>query len=120
MAEEKSFENKIKEYLKIKEAWYLKYWAGARYTKEGIPDIMACIDGKFYGIEIKATTGRPTLLQIVNLKKVRAAGGIGILLYPEDFEYFKEFVDGTDLGKHWYRENKLKQKDWFNKLSACI
>ena len=117
MAEEKSFENKIKDFFKQRGAWYLKYWAGAKYTKEGIPDIMACIDGRFYGIEVKAKKGRPSLLQLINLKKVRAAGGIGILMYPDDFEYFIEFINGTELGKHWYRENKQRQAEWLKKLS---
>lgn len=117
MAAEKNFENKIKEYFKEIGAFYIKYWAGSVYTKEGIPDILACIDGKFYGIEVKAKTGKPTLLQIINLRKIRAAGGIGILLYPDEFDYFKEFIDDTELGKHWYRENKLRQQEWFKKLT---
>lgn len=118
MAAEKNFENKIKDYFKEKGVFYIKYWAGSMYTKEGMPDILACIDGRFYGIEVKAEKGKPTLLQIINLRKVRAAGGIGILLYPNEFEYFKEFIDGTELGKHWYRENKQRQKDWFKKLTS--
>lgn len=116
---ETPFKNKIEEYLDSIHAWYIKYWAGPKgFTKEGIPDILACIDGRFYGIELKGKGGNPTLLQIVNLRKIREAGGIGVLLYPEDFEYFKIFIEGTDLGKHWYRENKLRQQDWFDKLNT--
>ena len=89
MAEEKDFENKVKNYLFHIGAWYLKYWAGAEYTKEGIPDILACVDGRFFGIEVKATNGRPKLLQLVKLRKIRKAGGIGILLYPKDFDEFQ-------------------------------
>lgn len=117
---ETPFKEMVEEWLDQNRHWYIKYWAGARYTKEGIPDILACINGRFVGMELKGTDGRPKLLQLKKLMQIREAGGIGVLLYPEEFEYFKEFVDGTDLGKHWYRENKLKQKDWFDKLSACI
>lgn len=116
MAEEKNFENKVKQFLDDLGCWYIKYWAGAKYTKEGIPDILACIKGKFYGIEIKAPNGRPKLLQLVKLKKIRAAEGIGVLLYPKDFSGFKALVDGSEAGFKWYHENIKFQDEWFNKL----
>ena len=44
------------------------------------------------GIEVKAPKGKPTALQLHNLKKIDEAGGFGILLYPKDFDSFKFFV----------------------------
>lgn len=82
MAAEKNFENKVKAFLKDTGAWLLKYWGGAAYTKSGIPDLLVCSDGCFLGIEVKAPNGEPSLLQLVNLKKIRESGGYGILLYP--------------------------------------
>lgn len=93
MASEKNFENRIKKYFEEKGAYFIKYWAGAAYTKSGIPDILACVNGYFLGIEVKAPNGRPSPLQIHNLKKIDEAGGYGILLYPKDYENFKEFVE---------------------------
>ena len=52
--QKKNFENKIKGFLKDHGCWFLKYWGGAAYTKSGIPDILACCNGKFLGIEVKA------------------------------------------------------------------
>ena len=118
MGDEKKFENKLKEFLKTNGHWYIKYWAGAEYTKYGIPDILACIDGKFYGIEVKAKTGKPSLLQLITLRNIRAAGGIGVLLYPDDFDYFVEFINNSELGKHWYRSNKTLQQELMKKLKA--
>lgn len=37
--------------------------------------------------------GKPSPLQIHNLKKIDEAGGYGILLYPDHFELFKNFID---------------------------
>ena len=68
MAAEKNFENKIKGFLKDHGCWFLKYWGGAAYTKSGIPDILACCNGKFLGIEVKAKNGKPSELQLYNLK----------------------------------------------------
>ena len=92
MATEKNFENKVKDFLKEQGCWFIKYWGGGQFTKEGIPDILCCCNGWFMGIEIKAPLGRPSPLQIHNLKKIDEAGGFGVLLYPKDFDTFKNLV----------------------------
>lgn len=114
---ETAFKKKVEDLLKQYDAWYIKYWAGSKYTKEGVPDILACIKGKFYGIELKGDGGKPALMQLKKLKMIRKAGGAGILLYPEDFTYFEALINDTDIGKYWYRENKRKQDELFNKLN---
>lgn len=92
MAAEKNFENKVKKFLDEEGCWFLKYWGGAAYTKSGIPDLLVCCNGHFLGVEVKAPNGKPSPLQIHNLKKIDDAGGLGILLYPKDFDQFKEMV----------------------------
>lgn len=119
MAREKNLDNKVLSFLKEQNAWSIKYWAGAKYTKEGVPDILACVNGKFFGIEDKAENGRPKMLQLKNLQWIREAGGYGILLYPKDFESFKTFVinSKTDTAEQWYQQNIELQKEWYNKLN---
>ena len=112
MAAEKNFENKVKAFLKDTGAWLLKYWGGAAYTKSGIPDLLVCSDGCFLGIEVKAPNGEPSLLQLVNLKKIRESGGYGILLYPKDFEQFKMFIAKKSELNAWYLSNIEDQKRW--------
>lgn len=97
MTREKIFENKIKDFLKEQGAWEIKYWAGAAYTKAGIPDILACINGHFVAIEVKAANGHPTDLQIHSIQDIRNAGGFAFVLYPSGWAWFKEFVE--DLKK---------------------
>lgn len=92
MAAEKQFENKVKKFLKDNGCWLLKYWGGAAYTKSGIPDILVCCKGWFVAVEVKAPNGRPSDLQIYNLREIDRAGGYAILLYPKDFEKFKQFI----------------------------
>ena len=92
MAEEKTLENRIKKYLKNEGCWYIKYWAGGGFTKSGIPDLLICCNGHFIGAEIKGSDGKPTVLQIRQLVKIRRAGGIGILIYPKDEAVFKELI----------------------------
>ncbi len=95
---EKNFENQVKDFLKEENCWHVKYWGGGEFTKAGVPDILACVDGYFFGIEVKAPKGTPSDLQIVNLKKIDDAGGFAILLYPNDFDAFKELVDAVKKG----------------------
>lgn len=114
MAAEKNFENKVKKYLKDHECWFLKYWGGAAYTKSGIPDILACCNGKFLGIEVKAKNGKPSELQLYNLKKIDEAGGLAILLYPDDFETFKTMIELIQSGCTYGQYYKKLKGRWSN------
>lgn len=92
MAKEKVFENSVKKFLTDQGCWFIKYWAGAAFTKSGIPDILCCCKSVFFGIEVKADDGNPSDLQLVNLRNIDKAGGIAVLLYPKHFEKFKNLV----------------------------
>lgn len=92
MASEKNFENRVKNFLKEQQCYFFKYWGGGEFTKAGIPDIIASVAGFFLGIEVKASNGKPSALQIHNLKKIDESGGAGILLYPDEFELFQNFI----------------------------
>lgn len=92
MAGEKNFENKVKKFLKDRNCWHVKYFAN-RNTRAGVPDILACVNGRFVAIEVKAENGRATELQKWNCEKIRESGGIAIVLYPADWDKFVELVN---------------------------
>ena len=92
MANEKTFENKIKAFLKSKGAYFIKTH-GDRFSRVGVPDIIACVNGRFVAGEGKAENGRPSELQLYHLDEIRKAGGHSFLLYPKDFENFKNFLE---------------------------
>lgn len=99
MAKEKIFENKIKGELHKRGAWRVKFFANA-YTPSGIPDILACYNGRFLGIEVKGGSAYGlTDLQKYNLKHIRDAGGIGICVYPSGWEQFLEMLDDIQAGR---------------------
>lgn len=93
MADEKNFENKIKAYLRTRGAYFVKFFANA-FTKSGVPDILACVNGYFVGIEVKAQNGRPSELQLHNIRAIRDAGGFAFVLYPSAYEQFTKFING--------------------------
>ena len=99
MAGEKNFENKIKKFLKENGCWFVKYFAN-RNTRSGVPDILACVNGYFVAIEVKGENGKPSELQLWNRDKIREAGGIAIVLYPEQFDEFVRLIDELKHGNN--------------------
>lgn len=69
----------------------MKFFANS-YTKSGIPDILACVNGHFVGIEVKAQNGKPSELQLYHVDQIRKAGGFAFVVYPSGFEKFKQFI----------------------------
>jgi len=90
---EKNIENKIKNYLKSKGAYYVKYH-GNQYSQVGVPDILACYKGYFIGIEVKNEMGKTSPLQDINLKMINEAGGYGIVARSiKDIELVIQAID---------------------------
>ena len=103
---EKTFENKVKKFLDENGAYYVKFFANA-FTRKGVPDILACVSGYFVGIEVKADNGRPSELQLYNVRKIKDAGGFAFVLYPSAFEQFKEFI--TDLKREKFNRDCIRE-----------
>ena len=91
MAAEKNYENKIKNHIVNSGGWQVKFFAN-QMTKSGIPDILACVNGYFLAIEVKAQNGRPSELQKYQVAKINSSGGYAIILYPDQFAEFKQLV----------------------------
>ena len=92
MGKEKNFEDRIKDFLKEENCWFIKYWGGGDFTKAGTPDILACVNGYFVAVEVKAPNGRPTALQIKKLMQIDKSHGWSVLLYPNNYSLFQNFI----------------------------
>ena len=57
---------------------------GGMYGTAGIPDIIACINGHFFGFEVKTDIGKPTKLQEATIRKILAAGGTALVVRSVD------------------------------------
>lgn len=91
MAGEKNFENRIKKFLEDEGCYFIKHFANA-YTKSGIPDLLVCCNGNFVAVEVKASNGKPSELQLYNIHKINEAGGFGVIVCPEQFDDLKEVI----------------------------
>lgn len=112
MAAEKTFENKIKDYLKAYNYWHVKFFANM-YTKVGVPDILACINGCFVGIEVKALNGRPSELQKYNVELINQCGGYAVILYPNqfnDFVYMVQCIRNRDFDQARITCEKINER----------
>jgi Holliday junction resolvase len=76
---ESKVKKKVTTILKEMRAYYF-YPVTGGYGSSGVPDIVGCIDGKFFGIECKAGSNKPTALQQKNLDSIAAIGGIALLI----------------------------------------
>jgi len=85
---EQQLQAKILKYLKARGAYTVKVITA---NKAGVPDILACYKGKFYGIEVKVGYNKTSGLQDANLQMIRRSGGIAIVAY--NLEDVKEKLD---------------------------
>lgn len=51
---------------------------GGQYQRSGIPDIIGCYKGRFFGVELKIGDNYPSPLQRKTLREIREAGGMAI------------------------------------------
>jgi hypothetical protein len=108
VAAEKQFEQKLKKWLESEGiyplgtprnkmtvepcGYWLKRWGGGKFTQNGLPDMQIVVKGISIESELKAPNGRPSELQKFMINQINESGGIGMILYPKDFETFKELV----------------------------
>ena len=72
---EKDIVNAIMKYLKTVPKTFVFKEHGNMYGTAGIPDLIACIDGKFVAFEVKTPSGKLSKLQEVTIRKIKEANG---------------------------------------------
>lgn len=119
MGKEGRFQSKVISFLKNKGCYIIKYWGGGQFTRSGVPDLLISVNGYFLGVELKAPHGRVSELQLYNLRMINRSGGMGILLYPDNYDAFRDFI--CDIVDSGYSPKELLQagaypflKKWWN------
>ena len=71
------------------------------YGEAGIPDIVVCYRGYFIAVECKAGKGKTTALQDKNLKQIRDAEGIAIVVNEENLQELQDILN-VILEEEWW------------------
>lgn len=90
---EKKVKQRVMEALKDMGAYYF-YPVTGGYGRSGVPDIVGCWEGKFFGIECKAGKNLPTALQLKNLKEITDSGGIALVINEENVSSTVSLITG--------------------------
>ncbi len=62
------------------------------FGMSGIPDIICCHNGRFIAIECKAGKNKTTALQDAHLARIRAAGGVAVVINEENVNGLAETI----------------------------
>ena len=72
---EKEIETEIKAYIKACGGLCYKIHGGDLYQESGIPDLLCCWGGLFFGIEVKDPNGVPSAIQLAQGARIKKAHG---------------------------------------------
>ncbi len=88
MTPEAKVKKKVVNVLKENGAYYF-FPATGGYGRSGVPDVVGCYRGVFFGIECKAGSNKPTALQEAEMRKIREANGITLVVNEENIDDVK-------------------------------
>ena len=88
---EKLVKNKIKVVLQDGGVYYAMP-IGSGYGNAGVPDFLACVNGRFLAVEAKAGKGKTTALQDAHLEKIKTAGGVSMVVNELNLDQLKETI----------------------------
>jgi Holliday junction resolvase len=95
---EKKVKNKCVTLIKAYGVYYF-FPSMNGFGRSGVPDIICCANGNFLGVECKAGTNKPTDLQLLEMVKIRDAGGKTLVVNEDNLneleELLKELTNAT-------------------------
>lgn len=90
----------IMRYLKSLPGCFAWKTHGGMYGTAGIPDIIACVGGRFCAFEVKQPSGKLTRLQESTLGRIRVAGGVaGKVTSVEDVKSLLADMEAASAGE---------------------
>jgi len=92
MTPEAKVKKKVVAQLKEMGAYYF-YPVTGGYGFSGVPDIVGCYKGIFFGIECKAGSNKPTALQDKNLTDIRNQKGIAVVINEKNIDSVRSIFD---------------------------
>jgi hypothetical protein len=88
---EKAVKAKVKAVLESEGVYYFMPPANG-FGRSGVPDIVACVNGLFIGIECKANGNKPTALQIREIEAIRRSNGVAVVVDETNWDMVRDMV----------------------------
>ncbi len=82
---------KVVKVLKEMGAYYFYPFTGG-YGRSGVPDIIGCYKGRFFGIECKAGKNKTTALQDREISLIHNAEGVAWVVNEENIDSVREVL----------------------------
>ena len=91
MTPEAKVKKVVVQQLKDMGAYYF-YPVTGGFGSSGVPDIVGCYKGLFFGLECKAGKNKPTKLQEKNLSGISASGGFSLIVNEDNMKSVAELL----------------------------
>jgi Holliday junction resolvase len=88
MTPEAKVKKRVVNVLKENGAYYF-FPASGGYGRSGVPDVVGCYRGVFFAVECKAGSNKPTALQEAEMRKIREANGITLVVNEDNIDDVK-------------------------------
>ena len=105
---EGNIQTAIKNYLKTLPRCRVINIHGSAYQEKGIADLLVCYKGLYVALEIKQDSGEPSKDQLLFLRSIRQADGIGEIVYG--IEIVRDIIRCVDKGRTWKPISNLSLK----------
>ena len=83
----------VRKILKQHNIYYFMPATGG-YGRSGVPDIVGCVNGRFVAIECKAGLNQPTALQEREMKNIKDAGGVAVVINEGSVRGLADLLEG--------------------------
>lgn len=90
MPKEQNIQTAIMEYIKSIGGLPIKQNQIGIYAQAGVPDIIACIKGRFVAIEVKKPKQKPKPIQYAFLEAINSCGGLAF--WADNLEDVKKII----------------------------
>lgn len=91
---EQDIQSKIMEYIKSIGGLPIKQNQIGIYAQAGVPDIIACVNGRFVAIEVKRPGQKPKPIQYAFIDAINKAGGFAF--WTDNLEEVKTKLKGVN------------------------
>ena len=98
MTPEAKVKKKVVAVLKDLGAYYF-YPVTGGYGRSGVPDIVGCYQGAFFGIECKAGSNKPTPLQQLALDSISEQGGLALVVNEDNIDEVARSLNTIPFGR---------------------